>query len=50
MGCNNCKGNKSLKHQMMTKMSTFEKVAIIVLVILLALAGYGAYSLIQKVI
>jgi len=50
MGCNNCKSNKSLKDQMMTKMGTFEKVSIIVLVILLALAGYGAYSLIQKVI
>lgn len=50
MGCNNCKSNKSLKDQMMTKMDTFEKVMIVVLVVLLLLAGYGAYSLIQKVI
>ena len=50
MGCNNCKKDKKLKDQIMTEANTFEKVSIAILVVLLILASYGAYSLIQKVL
>lgn len=50
MGCNNCKKNKSLKDQVISGTTTFEKVSVVVLIVVLILASYGAYSLIQMVI
>lgn len=50
MACKECKKNKTLKDQILTGSTTFEKVTIVILVILFVLAGYGAYSLVQNVL
>ena len=50
MGCNKCKNKKSYKDQIMAEADTFEKVGVVILVILLILSSYGVYSLIQKVL
>jgi hypothetical protein len=50
MGCKKCKNKNQLKDQIMAEANTFEKVGIVILIILLVLSSYGVYSLIQKVI
>lgn len=50
MGCKECKKNKTIKDQIISGSTNFEKVAIVVLVILIVLAGYGAYSLVQNIL